>query len=101
MCGSRWLKLWLTVGLERWAQFPYLTQVLLLPPVQYAKIEDAKAQALKAAAGDGEAPTSPVSRQANSAEHLVLYGISKVADKLSRWVCGCCHCSVQWREGER
>ncbi len=48
--------------------------------------EAAKAAAAAAAAGqEGSPPLSPSTRQPNTAEHLVLYGASKVADRLTRW----------------
>ena len=37
---------------------------------------------------DGSVPPTPTTRQPNTAEHLVLYGMGKVADRLSR--------SVRW-----
>ena len=59
--------------------------------LQMVMTEAAKAAAAAAAAGqEGSPPLSPSTRQPNTAEHLVLYGASKVADRLTRWEAGWC-----------
>ena len=52
--------------------------------VQWVNTEAAKEQAAAAVAGQDSPAVSPAARQANTAEHLVLYGMAKVADRLSR-----------------
>lgn len=87
-CGVLWCA---SVGRAAWSQ---RVAGHSTTAVQWVNAEAAKEQAAAAVAGQDSPAVCPAARQANTAEHLVLYGMAKVADRLSRYCRG-----VGWEPG--